>query len=501
VYISAHDGGTLINWYYKHGDEKIGPVTDEQIKELARIGRISAETPVWNEIIAKWRAYGEINGAGKAAAQPRSNPDSPFSPPTGEWSGLQQTADSSYTPEPEGNFQTYEVQKPESYCNRCFRKFPASEMKQTEIGPVCAACSDAKSYALGGSESAGGSSYRVEFTGSGREYFRIWIVNLFLSIITLGIYSAWAKVRKNKYFYRNTRIAGSSFDYHGNPRAILKGRIVAVIILAALYFSQRVHPGLYVMVGIIVGLILPWMIARSFAFRLCNTSWRGIRMRFHGSISEAYITSLLYGFLTVITLGICFPLLYRQIRLYLVNNAAYGTTRGELTVSAGRVYGVFIRTILIGIAVSAIMSVVAGFFFNYLGSLFFKSGRLSQTMIIFMMILFFALYLFYRVIVQSFFRTHMANLMWDHCKIGSISFEAGQRARDLASIIASNALLTFVTLGFYWPWARIQLAKYYADTLVVHAPDGLNNFVADVESAVAAAGDEVTEALDVDFSF
>ncbi|MCS6766168.1 MAG: DUF898 domain-containing protein, partial [Candidatus Protistobacter heckmanni] len=34
----------------------------------------------------------------------------------------------------------------------------------------------------------------LRFTGSGAEYFRIWIVNLSLSVLTLGIYSAWAKV-------------------------------------------------------------------------------------------------------------------------------------------------------------------------------------------------------------------------------------------------------------------------------------------------------------------
>lgn len=50
---------------------------------------------------------------------------------------------------------------------------------------------------------------RFSFTGTGSEYFRIWIVNLLLSIVTLGIYSAWAKVRRMKYFYRNTRLNDS----------------------------------------------------------------------------------------------------------------------------------------------------------------------------------------------------------------------------------------------------------------------------------------------------
>ena len=70
----------------------------------------------------------------------------------------------------------------------------------------------------------------VVFTGKAGEYFGIWIVNLLLSIVTLGIYSAWAKVRRKKYFYNNTLIDGVGFDYHANPIAILKGRVIAFVL-------------------------------------------------------------------------------------------------------------------------------------------------------------------------------------------------------------------------------------------------------------------------------
>ena len=65
-----------------------------------------------------------------------------------------------------------------------------------------------------------------EFRATGSEYFRIWIVNLLLTIVTLGIYSAWAKVRRLRYFYGSTLLDGHSFEYHGKPLAILKGRLV-----------------------------------------------------------------------------------------------------------------------------------------------------------------------------------------------------------------------------------------------------------------------------------
>ena len=69
--------------------------------------------------------------------------------------------------------------------------------------------------------------HRFRFTGDASEYFGIWIVNLFLSIVTLGIYSPWAKVRKKRYFYGHTWVADSNFEYHGNPIAILEGSFTA----------------------------------------------------------------------------------------------------------------------------------------------------------------------------------------------------------------------------------------------------------------------------------
>src|SRR5437867_12462369 len=76
-----------------------------------------------------------------------------------------------------------------------------------------------------------GHAVSAVFTGRGSEYFRIWVVNLLLTLLTVGLYSAWAKVRKATYFRHNTWLDGHVFDYHGNPVAILRGRLVAVVLL------------------------------------------------------------------------------------------------------------------------------------------------------------------------------------------------------------------------------------------------------------------------------
>ena len=68
-------------------------------------------------------------------------------------------------------------------------------------------------------------SLPVRFTASGSEYFRIWISNLLLTLLTLGLYHPWAKVRKLRYFYGNTWVGDHAFDFHGDPKRMLRGTL------------------------------------------------------------------------------------------------------------------------------------------------------------------------------------------------------------------------------------------------------------------------------------
>ena len=122
----------------------------------------------------------------------------------------------------------------------------------------------------------------LEFTGSGGAYFKIWIVNLLLSIVTLGIYSAWAKVRRERYFLNNTLLDGSPFEYHANPVSILKGRLLVVGVLIAANIAAEFNPLLNLAVTVVFFALLPWMISRAMRFRACvslSTAARGMPPR------------------------------------------------------------------------------------------------------------------------------------------------------------------------------------------------------------------------------
>jgi uncharacterized membrane protein YjgN (DUF898 family) len=77
-----------------------------------------------------------------------------------------------------------------------------------------------------------------EFTGTSREYFGIWIVN---TLFTLGGCSPWAKVRALRYFYRSTRLLGSSFDDTGDPLQIPRGRVIVAALLLVLLCFRRIR--------------------------------------------------------------------------------------------------------------------------------------------------------------------------------------------------------------------------------------------------------------------
>src|SRR5437868_2663286 len=128
----------------------------------------------------------------------------------------------------------------------------------------------------------------IRFTGSGSEYFRIWIVNLLLTIVTLSLYHPWAKVRRLRYFYGNTLVDGHALDFHGNPWKMLRGYLLVGAMVLLYSLAGKFSPVAGLVAFLIVAAIWPALFKASLQFRLANTSWRGLRFRFKGDTPSAY---------------------------------------------------------------------------------------------------------------------------------------------------------------------------------------------------------------------
>lgn len=337
------------------------------------------------------------------------------------------------------------------------------------------------------------------FFGSGREYFRIWIVNILLTMLTLGIYSAWAKVRRTQYFYRNTRLAGASFEYHGDPRAILRGRMIGALLFGAYYAAGLVSPvaGLIAFAALIA--VMPWLIVRALRFRFYNTSYRGLRFRFEGSTADAYTTFLLFPIGTVLTVGLLGPMWHQRLKRYVHTNAGFGrTTFGfDATVrSFYRLYlvalGVLLLLILGAAVVAAplLIAAVAG------GA---SSAQLGLGIVLAMLVMA-AAYVLTTVGMWAFTTARVQNLAWNHTQLGPHRFQSQVAAGRLVFITLTNMAGIICTLGLYKPFADIRVTQYLLDSCTMVVEGSLDDFVAGTAVAVGAAGEEAIEMFDIDIA-
>jgi uncharacterized membrane protein YjgN (DUF898 family) len=338
---------------------------------------------------------------------------------------------------------------------------------------------------------------RMAFTGSGSEYFRIWIVNLLLTIITLGIYSAWAKVRRLRYFYDNTKLDGASFEYHGNPIAILKGRIVAFVLFGGYNLAIRFSPKLGLAILVVLMAVLPWLVWKSIQFKLYNSSYRGIRFGFKGSAGKAYKAYLLMPLIALFTLYLALPFSHQRIKKFQHDESRYGNTHFSFHGSVGAFY----KTYLIGFAILAAGLIIITLLFG--GAIFaaVKAGGLAGTagagtsVALFV----FAIYAWLFSLFPLFL-TMIQNLIWNNTKLGEHQFSSDMKWGRMTFLVITNLLGIICTLGLFIPFAHIRAVKYRLESTSLTPVGNLDDFCAAVKSEVSATGEGMADFLDFDLS-
>ena len=341
----------------------------------------------------------------------------------------------------------------------------------------------------------------VRFSGTGSEYFGIWIVNLLLTLVTVGIYSAWAKVRRLQYFYRHTTLAGSSFDYHGDPVRILVGRLLAFGMLIAYQVSVRLHSLLTLVILAALAFAVPWLLRNSFRFRLYNTSWRGMRFHFRGSVASAYRVFLLNGFLSLITLYILVPFAHQRIKAYQHNNSWFGRTPFTFHARASQFYLVYL--LLFGTVIGYLVAVgVSGVFGDFIrATAAQKQGKPIDThAMIHAFVLLYGIGIAIALLIGPLFHSLITNLIWNNTRLGDHRIECRLSPWKLLWVGLSNLVLVVLTLGFYMPWATVRVAKLHAEAIRLLPASDLQEFVAAEGEDIGALGTEAATAFDFDIS-
>ena len=118
-------------------------------------------------------------------------------------------------------------------------------------------------------------TYRVAFTGSGAEYFRVWVVNIVLSVVTLSLYTPWARRRTAQYFYGHTQIAGSPLEFVAELRRMVFGFLVYFGFYAAYELAVYTEQDLATtLLAAAFAVLAPFVWASAMRFRYRATRWR-----------------------------------------------------------------------------------------------------------------------------------------------------------------------------------------------------------------------------------
>ena len=344
---------------------------------------------------------------------------------------------------------------------------------------------------------------RFSFSGTGTEYFNIWMVNLLLTILTLGIYSAWAKVRRLQYFYRNSWLNEANFDYHGDPVAILKGRILAVLLLVLYNLSGTFSPIIGAIILVPIVIIMPILLYKSLRFRAINSSYSGLRFGFSAKLSEAYKTFLLWPLLAFLTLFALTPSAHQRIKQFQHGNARFGTAPFRFSATINSFYALYGKTLLIVLGLFAAIALAFGGGFLGLvdtATSTMEPDKSKAAVIGFVMIAVFLLVMIGALLVGPYFTSRLQNLIWKHTHLDAHQLGSDLTARGLFWVKFTNLLGIVLTFGLYKPFADVRLARYRLEHMWLEPQGALDEFVRDAQQEVAAFGEEAAEIFDVDIS-
>ena len=349
------------------------------------------------------------------------------------------------------------------------------------------------------------------FTGTGRQLFGIQFLNIILIVLTLGVWTPWARVRKRRFFYNNTRILGDGLDYLATGFDLFKGWIVVTILLLIFYALPVLGvPFLQEGASLALLLIYPWALNRSLRFNARNLAWRDVRFDYNGGYFGAlwfFFALPLLGFLSV---GLLMPLASKAMREYMANGHSFGAARFSATSSLASYYGAGFKTVLLGlffgVMVGTGMFLMVGDSLAALAKLPAGTDDLEQLIadpkISFIIYAIPVVLLFLFIITAGYYRALTRNIIVASLRLqGGIRFRSHVSGIGLAWIIVSNLILTVATLGLLMPWAQVRQYRYLTANTKIRPIADMQSFVDRQTRAGSSIGDAVGEAGGLEINF
>lgn len=322
----------------------------------------------------------------------------------------------------------------------------------------------------------------VAYRGRLGPLYRLMVVNLLLTIATLGIYRFWARTRLRRFLWSNTRLGGEVFEYTGTGGELLRGFLRAVLVvlpiglLAGLGQLFLPDDGVPLLTGALYLLFGFLALVGSFAaqrYQLRRTTWRGIRFGIAGSPFNYGGEMAWRWLLAPFTLFLMLPwIAAARIRLTL-GQARFGSARFSFSGEGGALFpwmilavGVFWLVLLPGLAAAG------GIIWAALRLLLNPdAGGLPDTAMGFAILsglaALAAMLAFAFAIAGSVYRAATLRFTYENIRLDAMRFGFTPSVARTALFLVGNALLTLLSLGLLLPLALHLRMRFLAAAVTV----------------------------------
>jgi uncharacterized membrane protein YjgN (DUF898 family) len=305
----------------------------------------------------------------------------------------------------------------------------------------------------------------LAFRGSAGGLFGIQVVNVLLTLLTLGVYFFWGKARVRAYLLSGTELESDRFAYHGTGLELLigfaKGVAIFFIPVALLSLLPQIYglpdeviSALSVLLWMAGLLLVPIAMVGARRYRLSRMSWRGIRFSFRGSAREFVGVFVVGTILTSLTLGIYYPVFATRRQAFMISHSYFGSRAFSFDGRGRDLVGPFVVMLLL--------------FLPTLGlSWFWFAARR-----------------------QRYFTVHT--------RFGATTFHSEVTGGRLAWLQISNVLALLLTLGLAWPWTVVRSLDFTFRYVTLRGPLDVADIRQDARAA-SATGEGLAGLLDADF--
>ncbi|MBT9553409.1 MAG: DUF898 domain-containing protein [Hydrogenophaga sp.] len=378
----------------------------------------------------------------------------------------------------------------------------------------------------------------IRFTGSGSEYFRIWIVNLLLTLVTLTLYLPFARARRMAYFQNNTLVGGDPLGFHADSWKMFRGYLLVLVLGVGYSAVSNFMPTLSWVALLVFAALWPALWRASLQFRLRNTSWRGVRLAFVGDLKSAYVAMLPFFIpalalallmpdmsdpeavseeaaqqaaitvgLVVLGFTLLVPWLWARIKAYQHGGYAFAQERTTFTAGAKRFYGLSIKITGVSLLVMMGLGTVMGVLVGAMAALGMASlgdlSNLDEGAGVLLMVgagaVLAMVYVLLPLIVGSYMTSRFQNLLWSNTHSTHIRFTSQLRLAPLMRVNIVNWVLIALTLGLYWPFAKVRSARIRLEAMSVQVDGDVDRWVSDsLQQPVGVIGDAAGDFFGID---